>query len=918
MLILSMSLYVSCSKLGDDDDDDTTTDDTTTTGTGTGGTSGTGGASSGIGGTGSTSVNISGALLLASEALSSASLVSAEAEQYWVKCVTTDITDLKSCIDDVNATTGEFDLLCDGFKQKRFGCFILAGTDETDLAIKGMITSDDLTMGSSTTDASMVINFDPDTGMASVEFEQFVTSSSGVVEEVEVEDIAISVPTELQDLKLTSGNYEVRLCHSTEEKAVEGDFVAAEDTCEEGWDEFFYVNFTEGTETTFPFLEIWRSEEDYKGCHNADGNLEYHISDGTNVLSITNVDNLTHDVFLNKIIDNGWAPEAAIEHYQLSKKDLAQARKEEDAEKDEIVTGLGQLYGAGKECVGIVGDFLTSFDHEDVEVTSVRGKKSCSNVVFKTASTELDAELNKEAEEGGGPIEWCGMWKEADTDEKQEKMKNRFIADCEMHLFGEEGQMEESWAEAELVRSFLEALGQLRHNQGKESRFDEFKDAFKEIDVDALSVDSNTYDEKLIVLAKAWSVVEWDWDLRRVLELAANNIDTTIQTEDYGLKSIDGMTGREFLVEYLQDTNNQQQINSRLCDGEWEIDYMPLVKDTFFAAFMNKVTAEPDWAAGTPAKFTAGAEGVNADVVAFIDDLVASGKLGLCAETHLINDKKCLDGTRDHCFGPNFGEDTAAGLKWLSNQYWPLSEAMLFKTLKDIGAKLADPDQDGNATITADGKPNANYDDAEDDYSALKADLIALGEKYRHYEWFADEIKHRIEQKSEDFGQRLFELTRMISDDIARQNFRFDRDYKETMIKLMKNSMCAPDASISHSPEFDPDSNTLTFPVKVRSPVRRKVAGDVNLTLQLEADAMDESEYQIEDARLSFEGGGQCYWGNIQRLNHLSINTNTFSGVYTEGWVNTCGQGDDAGDEASEEEAEVMMHQSIKATLKTD
>ncbi len=579
---------------------------------------------------------------------------------------------------------------------------------------------------------------------------------------------------------------------------------------------------------------------------------------------------------------------------------------------------LGSTYGLKKECTGLVEDLVIEFEAGKYSVKEgERKRKVCYDGTWESKTDLVNSILEdeeKRMEEGdeGGLLQWCGQWQGLKSSDDKERRKNRFIADCNMYLFGDVGEEEENRAGAELVRSFLQALADMRHQGGGDNRFKEFKDAFKSINIDSLDASAATYDEPLQVLAKAWAVVEWDWSLRQKLELAAENIATAVDASGYNhLSDINGKTGRAFIIEFLTDPDNQQDINRKLCDGDHEYDFTPFLEETWFTTFTDKITEQPKWEEQKPVTFNS--EDAETDVLAFINNLIDSGKLGLCEETHFSDVKNCFGENAHQCFGNEFN-NAGPALTWITHMYWPISEALLFKSIKDIGAALSDPDGDGNGTLKADGTPNDSYNDAEEDFAALKEKVTALADKFEHYKWMKEELG-RMENRSHGADSKLFELTQWISDDIARQSYRHDKTYKPVLRKIMAKSTCPFDASISHDPLWDGEKTS--FPVIVRSPVRRKVAGDVTTSLKLDEDDTG-TKFQVEDARVNMERDGQCYWGNIQRLNHLTITETTFKGSYSEGWVDTCREDDSGSSDEDEDDEGPMHHEAFNAKIKAD
>lgn len=900
ILLIPIAL-IGCAQKSSGTEDGTSESDDTTDGSASGSGTTTGSGSSGSTAA-STAVSISGALALVS-AVSGGSLVASPEtlDTYWVKCITTDISDIKVCIDQCDAN-GAFDLSCDGFKEKRFGCFILTGTDAENLSIAGMITSDSLAIGDQAATASMAITFDPTTGSTSVEFAQADTSG----EEVEIADIEpIAIPTALLNLGVKSGKYDLDSCQAKKSDvnagtAFSGTAYKEGDQCKHHMKQRVYVKFNEGSEFVAPNFAMWRSEGDYAKCTTADGSIKYHISDGTNAYS-TKKEVFDHTELLDLIITHKWAPDAAIKRFELSSKENVQNVKKDDGE-DVLRTDVQTAYAtATTPCTGFVDDFITSWATGTVETKS--GRKTCKDVTWTTQSTVANSFLNDPDDEQGDLLSWCGQYRSAKSTDKKAKLRDTFIAQCDMFIAGEAGQEEESQAGIELVSEFLNVLAQERHEGHQaDKKWDKIKEAYAAIDVATLSATDASQDDALAVLIKAWAdqMVSEDWydeaqhgDWIALYYAAGDSVAAVIPVEE----NDDGVTGRKFIVDRINEQKTQLELMA--CAGN-PIDFYPLAANNIAAynTFMGQIEMiQDDDNGGSNWKFKGSVSDKKAAMLAFLTTVAAltgDEKLPQCTTLEVQNKITALNNNESWI---NLSENLFFG--------WEAGDAKKKYLIKQLGGLLKDPNQDGSGPLKADGTPNTAYTDAlaDLDYTVLMAkidEIIEVSPWMAYMKEDANRIKDHYSQAGKQ--QVLFGVTQSVSNMLAREAFQFDTDYLATLKKIRVNSDCLPDASVGHRPELDDDGKAI-FNITVRSPVRRVMAGDIFLKMSLDPEEASD-DLQIEDSRMQDEGS--CFWGNIQRLANTNFNatTNILTGHHTEAWVNTCREGDkdDGGDDDSDSE----------------
>lgn len=537
-------------------DEGTTEEDGGTTADDDSSASGSAGAASALYAA-SKNVSISGSLALTGSS-GSASLVSS-AEDYYFKCVTTKLTDVTACISAVESE--KFELKCgDGFSGA-FGCFILSGADDENLAIVGLVTSKDFNMDENSTDAEMAIVFDAETGAAQVQgFNQFAKKVDGSKVEIETEEVEKAVPPALLTAlegKFSSGDYDMTMCFPpppsyslTKSQGYDGDGISEKCGNTGGMTKIGYIKYIQGdaTENRFPRLELWNSRQDFLKCV-PDGSLRYHLSDGTKEFIPTGTTFNALDL-VDKIIENKWAPEFALKFYELSQNADMVQDKDKMAKEQDFVTALFEYYGITKSSENmkemadtLAQEFFKAFDL--ATTTKVDGKLYCNpeNIPFDKVNIPswlmeddkddrphlVKTEGKDEGGGGGGddPIKLCGPYRDKKANGATQATLQGMVNEFSMWIVRELGRdpmaREKAEAGLKLVDSFLHAIGESRHQQHSgDNQSKEFREAWNALDQTNLSA---TTDDVLKTFSFAWAdfIQQWDWTFPEQLRLAANN-----------------------------------------------------------------------------------------------------------------------------------------------------------------------------------------------------------------------------------------------------------------------------------------------------------------------------------------------------------------------------------------------------------
>lgn len=848
---------------------------------------------------------------------------------------------------------------CDGFKNVSWGGFLLDSSGN----VAGTLTSKQLLNAENT---SMGLVFDPTTGLLSVKTLEG-TDSSG--ETVAASDEVV-VDAAVEGLSIKSGNYgfcmidmqgdDINKANKGEADLSGIDF----DGCA-GRSEQYYVKYNSFNATTgsLPSMEVWKSETDRNSCYVND-TLTFQISDGSRSLSFTEGNVKFDDVF-NAIYNSGtsaWAPSAAVESYQIS---LAENAGEK-GETAEFKANLESMFGTGNACSGIVDALITAYNK--TKLITDKGFKRCSQIVVDTGNPNFDNEMNSGE---GPPPEWCVDYLEATDDTAKTTAKNRFIAECKAHIEGDGG--ESLWQKQALVQEFFQILSESRH-EGGDGRNSSLRDAFDlaeqkgitmtATDLAALSESCNASaeaDKALAALALAWSELDHNWERQRFLRGAidknGNLICTTISIDNFG-RTITYANGRALMKSMLTkkfNTHDQrvglEDLKQQVCEDSHEMDLSGIdTSASYFTTFWSNIDStqnEPQFKSTVTDKTT--------PFLTFVTHLLDNNIVRGCTKSHMTNVKTALSDTS--ATGGNSGPGGPDEfIRWIG---WQILDQKRRAALDAI-----------NTSPTSGTSPLTALDTSKSDAArrtaaatelpafATKVANLAVSDPMR-FGWLLMDLcqfvdlgtlsldvsgvscgqplpsslsavcggggnctLRRYEVRNEDQHLILSDLARRITEIKGRDAFRTDKTFKETMRTIKARSSCLPDATISHNPTLDAN-NSLTFEIGVRAPLAMMMHGEVNKQPQFSDDVSSENKFIIESSRIEQNEGGMgsasCYWGEIKRFRDVVFNStdDSFKGVFTEAFVDTCrnANSSDSGDSGdSEEDSEHSWHRKFVAT----
>lgn len=867
-VILAVFLTFACQQAATDAESDpasdTTSDDAASAASTASGIAAAGGSSSDL-------ISLAGSLnLTGASSSTTASLVGTEtaATSFYMNCVTLGINDIQTC--SAAVTDGGFQMDACEFKNRTFGCFIIQG-DSVDGEIKGMVQSKDLYIPEGATNAELVIDFNEDTGVATVAV--VVKTATNV--EIDVSETAPPVAEELTNLALEAGNYEFKFCDTNRDKAMRGGHDKYGDQCN-GHNEFLYVDFTEGDATTAPIIEVWQSQRNYDACHDTNGNLAYHIGDGTHSLSVSEETSF-NDLF-TAIKTNAWAPQAALDRIDLAEAKKA-AKSEESKDKE-------------MDCQAYIPLLTAIYDKIELKEQKKGRKAQCK---------ELPEEFQ------GPPPEWCGDYKSAKTAEEKTALENRFIAECKAHVGGDEDQH----AKQGIVEEFLRMLSEARHQNNEDDRSKTMRTLLEKVDISSTTTLNAADNADLKMLAAEWEKLEWDDRTKNSLGAIIENWATTgkstfITTLTTGVEYPGKGTvfaAREKLFEIA-------------CQGGGEPDFSTIPANS--TAVTDIVTCVQPQNQNVSIKTAGDCAGKTpTGLITALNDLLKPGCLKRMISHELNQNNQQFDPMQDLFATPDPNQQAPANLndenakRMLGWFFWSMTEMVLSSRVASFDLKVAT----GSAAV---------------DF------LIGLHQDFpMHFEWVRQPIcqfdttrtwsatDHEgnsmtvncQEHGGNDHGgpppeEALHWLKESISEIQARMAFR-DQSFKEKMFEIMGNSQCLPDMGISFRPEIDDEGN-LTIPLTLRSPVYRKFRSELTLMPTIvdstATTAATEVKFQAEDARLETGFGeefAECYRGEVTRISNVVFSDDgSFKGSYYQAFKDTCQGGGDDQDEGDDSNSE--------------
>lgn len=960
--LLLASLSTGCSKSSDDAAD--------ASAAASGNTSGTSSSTT------SSIVTLAGVLSLTS---SSSSALRLAADPYYVKCVTNDLSPT-ACIDQVDDTTGAFELECDSFRNKKFSCFILTGSDPNDLEVVGVISSKDLVVGDKTTRGVLNIKFDPSTGAASFEsFDQVSVGSDG--SETEVAPVAISISDELKAIDIADGNVEFQFCDledKAEQKQVrngdlksvpgEGDL---DTKCmrKEGR----YLDFTAATDSEMPTLALWRSESAVSSC--ADG---YHISDGTNSLTAATDADLTYKIVLDKIIANKWAPQAALDRYYVS--------AHGESEDDQGVSQMMEVFNVSDKDA-LATKLVEMLEKAYTGATLTKGR--CENVKYSTGSAEFDESLNKD----GPPPEWCVQFKSAKTADAITKVKDVWLADIKGHVLNDSGPQLQ--AGRGLVEGFLNQMSEARHRNNPDDRYADLEKNLAELPANV----SEASDAVVKALAKTWAEVSYNDEFRKTMNLALKNYTTVdniklggtgksyiltklsklaelnkiagefsgLGWDHQGLKALQlkefaqawkaktsdttlastletaitklsststEETGRQEVLNQLHSLQDASDLTRKACEGKWEIDFSPIFNNstavTAFDTFISKINLPSN-----QNQFQAGKKNASDSsktiVLNFINGI--SPYLAGCSRWNMLQNISRINSSTYWENGeqkpiPAEDQDRNAD-DTLRNFGFTVQQAYLSKLI--FGINIKDPNADGNSLINTDGSQNSNYTSAqaELDYTSLSNSMKDLLTKFDNYSYLCHDLKSAGVEVSDISNCNNQGGGNQGSGNSNANIFGKLFQLQDRMSEIVSRESFRTDPTYRKTLAAIQGSSNCIFDASVsHQPVtdgddltfKLQVRGPVDrfFSADLDIDPLT-SKYFVDGSRLQFEEsmGGSCYWGDVQKLTALTVTEGELaSGVMQQGWINTCGGGNSSEGSSEESGSAHTTMSYFKATYK--
>ncbi len=441
------------------------------------------------------------------------------------KCVTTTLDSNVACVDQVESN-GSFQLDCSSaFQNNAFGCFILEGPTEEALEIIGMLASKDFNLSESTNLAKMDVSFDKATGASKVKIEQLIVKSDGSTMAVDTSSLGAAIPNFLKNLNINDGTYNVCMqwLDRNMYNANKGEYPALDaNSC---WGELMYFAFTPATSKKLPHLEVWKDRKAYDRCHDEDGALSYHLSDGSNMVEFGS-EGIRFRPLLDAIITNGWTDQSRIDYYnqQLS-----------SSSEQQWVTDFKTIFGGSGACEAYADAAQTIFTSNKVTygipAWAANDPYIDPNWVWKECSVwdlnaadfpSLDASRFERARSEWMTQEACRQFKEGTLTQSQARTyaKDQCVAMYEIN------QML-AWAANDVVSSALWAFDEVRWGgQGADFRYvyEDLANASAtagtnmETDAPAVLAGTPALSALTQALALEYGNIDWHWERQQIFK----------------------------------------------------------------------------------------------------------------------------------------------------------------------------------------------------------------------------------------------------------------------------------------------------------------------------------------------------------------------------------------------------------------
>ena len=830
-------------------------------------------ASSTTASTGSTSSTTSttGTLNLAvSDASGSSSLVDAnglelDSSAATVSCAVPGSNAASGCSVQGDATTGQAKIPS--------SCLTAAGTT-CQISSGGTVIAN-VPLDISTSSGAPILNIDSDTSTGSTNVQQVDSSGNSVSAPTP------QVPDALKNLKITSGIYSMTVCKGVAKDA-NGNVFPDFNSCgtKSGFTQSNYVNFTQGTASVYPVLEVWRSLDAYNSCV-VSGQIKYALSDGTNTFNPSLDGSQQFDALglRDAMVANKWVPAGAKLRYAFSDPSLAPASTGGDDQK--MKEAVNKIY-AGKSdvCAALATDLAAAWDKATLSMA--KGVPTCSNVSLSTS----DSAINTAFSTSPDMLQKCGRYKSKKGGYTQAK----FQAECASFLAGKAGQQEKTQSDLQLVDAFLQSVSQLRHSTG-DDRMAPLKTAFAALpkDLSTITTTSTDYEGQLVAFLKLWSGLTWDPKVTKLAPDLIANFNTALVADSkkpWIESSMVGQTGRQVLVGWMQKNKSAggyaDLIDSQICmAGSNSLDVLSAAFRKVAANSYTDLTnlygdfsfkgPQPSWKSGVTASTICGhLNAVYADALALTD-------IPHCSQVVITSMKQqvastCQDQTNNSWIGG--AVDAAIYGKKLGDAATTLQNLSSFTLNSSTGLYS----KSASASTTADA-----------DYAKLIAavkDVAATGRGA-----YMTQMLQNVDggKSGSDGYAKLYRLVQNFTDAFSRDSFDSDTDYRNKLVTIQQKSTCPFDAVLLHDPVLD-SSGSPTFKAVVRSPVYRQFSAPVRMSPNSSSST---PLFEAVDQKL--QSGGDCTWGHKQDMNNISVpdSSGTFTMSSQEVFLQ-CNQGSNA------------------------
>ncbi len=820
----------------------------------------------GNGGTGSTQpkVAVSGNLAVTDDPGMSLLGSGASPAGMYVKAMTADTENQATCLNMVNAVTGNFSLECEGFQKKQLVVAVISQNSDgsSDLLALKLLGG----ISENTTSVTVDLILDRDTG--TLQAKNFVQSRADSV--ISPSSFKVAVADFFKSLVVKGGLYSFYQTHvssdADKKKVLAGDYstlpsYATRTSPGAAWRQTMFSKFIPSDGFSAPRLQLWADAAKATAC-SATG---YAITDGSNSLT-----DITFVPTLAAIKARNWAPQSVLDRYQIASR-LDQGSNLHD---NSVIEGRR-----------LVEEFYQQLS---------KSRRMHSPDITKSLLANAYTALTLETSIDDVADETLKVWAYMLIDHQFVAADRRLILQAALASFsavdpglgGTGKSVLQHYVKNFMLASGMYAAG-IKVYGGNHSTLNTALDLAFAQEAKAINTDAATESDLDAAIAKL------------------QNADSSQQNQG----SLD-------VHAFLSDIDFSANIINDYCYDAERFDFTRVVGDpagrAALATFNSKVnlTYPPSLKGGVP-------EPLFQVVGSFVSAIapVAGGcsQHNLTAQYAWSQRAIWNPGTQSYDLVTNDAMRDIGGKDTILYMWnWLLD---LRRRAAIYGFDLRDPNGDTVAAFSPAGVTNASYSgsNAQDDFDALAAKILVLvgyDDQYGGYQYLCNDLAKSgfdVSGQSQCFSpmavpaaalsytsaQKLAKLQAAVEDLVAREAYGSDPAFLAKMNGIYKNSTCPPDVSVSWDKDAAAASPTA-FAIEVKGPVYRILDGEITAVAGPNGSptlVVDGSQLQTGKVWIPSQSAEKnCAYGDVKFLRNLKFESDDSleSFVFENGFKDTC------------------------------